>query len=159
MATDIFLKLGDVKGESKDAAHKEEIELHSWSFGVSNTGTMGDGGGGGTGKANLSEISITHEMDKASPTLMLACSTGKHFDEAVLTSRKSGGTQQEYLTIKLSTVYITGVHVNQGGSERPTETISLMFGKIELEYKPQKPDGTLDAGVQYKYNVYETATF
>src|SRR5262245_45657906 len=115
MATDIFLKLGDVKGESKDAAHKEEIELHSWSFGVSNTGTMGEGGGGGTGKANLSEISVTHEMDKASPTLMLACSTGKHFDEAVLTSRKAGGTQQEYLTIKLGTVYITGVHVNQGG--------------------------------------------
>jgi type VI secretion system secreted protein Hcp len=99
MATDIFLKLGDIKGESLDGKHKEEIELHSWSWGVANAGSLASGSGGGTGKANFSDLSFVHNMDKASPALLLACSTGKHYPEATLTARKAGGEQQEYLDL------------------------------------------------------------
>ena len=60
MAVDVFLKIGDIKGESKDSKHKGEIDVLSWSWGVSQTGTMGIGGGGGAGKANFSDLSFMH---------------------------------------------------------------------------------------------------
>jgi type VI protein secretion system component Hcp len=72
MAVDVFLKLGDIKGESKDSKHAGEIEVLSWSWGVSQTGSMGHGGGGGAGKANFSDLSVMHQFDKASPNLMKA---------------------------------------------------------------------------------------
>jgi type VI secretion system secreted protein Hcp len=53
MATEIFARIGDIKGESLDAKHKDEIEVLSFSWGVTNSGSAGSGGGGGTGKAKF----------------------------------------------------------------------------------------------------------
>ena len=49
MAVDMFLKLGDVKGESVDGSHKDEIDVLAWSWGMSQSGTTHMGGGGGSG--------------------------------------------------------------------------------------------------------------
>jgi len=152
MAVDVFLKLGDIKGESKDAAHKGEIDVLSWSWGISQTGTMGFGGGGGAGKANFNDLSIMHAVDKASPVIMQKCATGEHIKEATLVSRKAGKGQQEYLIIKMSDILVTSVQPS-GSSEHPMESFSLNFAKIDFEYKPQKDDGSLDAGVHFKYDV------
>jgi len=76
MASDIFAKIGDIKGESLDDKHKGEIEVLSYSWGVSNSGTIGGGGGGGgAGKATFQDLSFTHGIDKASPLLLKACAT------------------------------------------------------------------------------------
>ncbi len=152
MAVDVFLKLGDIKGESKDATHKGEIDVLSWSWGVSQTGTMGVGGGGGAGKANFNDLSIMHAVDKASAVLMAKCATGEHIKEATLVSRKAGKGQQEYLIVKMSDILITSVQPS-GSSEHPMESVSMNFAKIDFEYKPQKEDGTLDAGVHFKYDI------
>ena len=152
MAVDVFLKLGDIKGESKDAKHAGEIDVLSWSFGVSQTGTMGHGGGGGAGKANFSDLNIMHAVDKASAVLMTKCATGEHIKEGTLVSRKAGKGQQEYLIIKMNDILITSVQPS-GSSEHPMESVSMNFAKIILEYKPQKEDGSLDAGLFFKYDV------
>jgi type VI secretion system secreted protein Hcp len=146
------LKLGDIKGESKDATHKGEIDVLSWSWGVSQTGSMGHGGGGGAGKANFADLSIMHALDKASPVLMTKCATGEHIKEATLVSRKAGKGQQEYLIIKMNDILITSVQPS-GSSEHPMESVSMQFAKIDVEYKPQKEDGALDAGVHFKYDI------
>ena len=44
MASDIFAKIGDIKGESLDSKHKDEIEVLSFSWGVTNTGSPAAGG-------------------------------------------------------------------------------------------------------------------
>ena len=111
MAVDTFLKLGDIKGESKDSKHAGEIDVLSWSFGVSQTGTMGVGGGGGAGKANFSDLNIMHAVDKASPVLMTKCATGEHIKEATLISRKAGKGQQEYLIVKMNDILVNDVAV------------------------------------------------
>jgi len=152
MAVDVFLKLGDIKGESKDSKHAGEIEVLSWSWGVSQTGSMGHGGGGGAGKANFSDLSVMHQFDKASPNLMKACATGEHIKEATLIARKAGKEQQEYIIIKMNDIIVTSVQPS-GSSENPVESFSLQPGKIDIEYKPQKPDGTLDAGLHFKYDM------
>ena len=152
MAVDVFLKLGDIKGESTDAKHAGEIDVLSWSWGVSQTGTAASGGGAGAGKVSFSDLNFTHNVDKASPLLMKACATGQHVKDATLVSRKAGKGQQEYLIIKMSDIVVTGVQPSSAG-EQPMESVSMQFAKIDLEYKPQKADGTLDAGIHFIYDI------
>ena len=106
MASDIFAKLGDIKGESLDSKHKDEVEVLSWSWGVTQSGTP-QGGGGGAGKANFNDFNFTHFVDKASPVLMRACATGEHIKEATITVRKAGKGQQEFLIIKMNDIIVT----------------------------------------------------
>lgn len=153
MASDIFAKLGDIKGESVDTKHKDEIEVLSFSWGLTNSGATTAGGGGGAGKATFQDISIIHKIDKASPLLMQACATGAHLKEATITHRKAGKDQQDYLIIKMNDIIITGVTDGDASGQGGSETISLAFAKIDLEYKPQKPDGSLDAGIHFKFDL------
>ena len=154
MAADIFAKIGDIKGESLDAKHKDEVEVLSWSWGVSQSGTIGHGGGGGSGKASFNDFNFTHHIDKASPVLLKACATGQHIKEATITVRKAGKGQQEFLIIKMNDVIITSV--SPSGSDdaaASAENVALQFAKVDLEYKPQKADGSLDAGLHFKYDI------
>jgi type VI secretion system secreted protein Hcp len=153
MASDIFAKIGDIKGESLDAKHKDEIEVLSFSWGVTNAGAITSGGGAGTGKATFQDLSIVHHIDKASPRLMQACATGTHLKEATITHRKSGKSQQEFLIVKMNDIIITGV-THGGTSDQPSsETVTLAFAKVDFEYRPQKADGSLDVGIHFKYDL------
>src|SRR5262245_3679650 len=154
MASDIFAKIGDIKGESFDDKHKGEIEVLSWSWGVAQSGTMAHGGGGGTGKASFNDFNFTHHIDKASPALLRACATGEHIKDATITVRKAGKGQPEFLIIKMNDIVITSVALSAAGDAVTTsESVALQFAKVDLEYKPQKPDGSLDAGVYFKYDI------
>ena len=156
MASDIFAKLGDIKGESNDSKHKDEVEVLSWSWGVNQSGNIAPGAGGGVGKANFNDFSFTHHVDKASPVLLRACATGEHIKEATITARKAGSKgPQEYLIIKMNDIIITSVALSGAseGAATAAESVALQFAKVELEYKPQRADGSLDAGVHFKYDI------
>lgn len=151
MAADIFAKLGDIKGESLDSKHKDEIEVLSWSWGVNNPVSVA-GSGAGRGRAHFHDLSFTHKIDKASPALMQACATGVHLKEATITHRKAGKGQQEFLVIKMNDVIVTAL-ADADSSDDSTETVSLAFAKIDVEYRPRKTDGSLDAGIHFKYDL------
>jgi type VI secretion system secreted protein Hcp len=154
MATDTFAKIGDIKGESLDDKHKGEVDVLSWSWGVSQSGTMSHGGGGGEGKASFHDFNFTHHIDKASPVLMKACATGEHIKEATITARKAGKGQQEFLIIKMNDILITAVTPGgSGGDGGLVEQVAMQCAKVDLEYKPQKADGSLDAGLHFKYDI------
>jgi type VI secretion system secreted protein Hcp len=152
VAADIFAKIGDIKGESLDDKHKDEIEILSWSWGVTSAVVTSGGGGSSAGRPHFSNFSFTHKIDKASPVLLQACATGVHIKDATIIQRKAGKGQQEFLIFKMNDVLITGVTLADNESGMP-ENVSLTFSKIDLEYKPQKPDGSLDAGVHFKYDI------
>lgn len=154
MASDIFAKIGDIKGESLDSKHKDEVEVLSWSWGLSQSGSITQGTGGGAGKASFNDFHFTHHLDKASPILMKACATGQHIKEATISVRKAGKGQQEFLIIKMSDVLITSVNPSGSGDAAATaESVAMQFAKVALEYKPQKADGSLDAGIHFKYDI------
>jgi len=157
VASDIFAKLGDIKGESLDDKHKDEIEVLSWSWGVTN-GVSVSGTGAGQGKASFHDLSFTHKIDKASPVLMQACATGVHLKEATITHRKAGKGQQEFLVIKMNDVIVTAVLDAEGKEGESAETVSLAFAKIDVAYRPQKADGSLDAGIHFKYDLKANKT-
>ncbi len=153
MASDIFAKIGDIKGESLDVKHKDEIEVLSFSWGVTNAGNIGTGGGGGAGRATFQDLAIVHKIDKATPRLLAACATGGHLKDATITQRRAGKGQQEYLIIKMNDVIITGVALGDTSDNTGSETVSLAFAKVDFEYRPQKADGSLDAGIHFKFDI------
>jgi type VI secretion system secreted protein Hcp len=133
----IFLKIDGIDGESAFDGHKGEIDVLSWSWGVSQTGTTHVGGGGGAGKANVMDLSFVHTVDLATPNLLKNCFIGKHIGSALLTQRKAGGDKSlPFLTIKMTDVIISSVQPG-GSDERPHESVSLNFAEVEFTYKQQ----------------------
>lgn len=144
MAVDMFLKISNIPGESRDDKHKDEIEILSFSWGVSQFASVGSGGGAGAGKADFQDFSFVVPVSKASPKLFLACASGEHLDEAVLTVRKAGAEQVEFLSYKLSDCLVSSYQ--EGGSSGdtvPIDSFSLNFAKIEMSYKEQDSKGGL----------------
>jgi len=145
MAVDMFLKFEGpaIDGESQDDTHKNEIDLLAWSWGSSQSGTTHMGSGGGAGKANIQDLSITKYVDSASHLLLQRTFDGEHIDKATLVVRKAGGTPLEYIKIVMEDVMITSISTGgSGGEDRLTENVTLNFSKVELTYVPQKKDGS-----------------
>lgn len=160
MAMDMFIRIGTLKGESRDKTHAEKIDVLAWSWGMSNSGSAHVGGGAGAGKANVQDLSITKYIDKSSPALMLACCKGTHYDDAELIVRKAGDTPLEYVKIKLTEVLITAVSTGgSGGEDRLTENVTLNFAKVKVEYQEQDAKGAKKGGaVDMTYNVAENVS-
>ena len=155
MAVDMYLKLGDIKGESLAKGHTDEIEVLSWAWGCAQTGSTHMGTGGGTGTASVSDITINKYVDKSSPTILQSCCQGTHLPEAVLTLRKAGGNSAvEYLKITLKEVLVSGHMFSAGGSEQVAEQITLNFAQFNMEYQPQDNTGAKKGGaVTGKWNI------
>ena len=120
-----------------------------------NTSDMHSGMGGGSGKADIQDLSVTKYVDKATPKLARSCCSGNHFDEATLFVRKSGGDNPvDYLRIVMSPVIVTSVSSGgSGGDDRLMEDITLNFAKYELHYTPQLADGSADAEIDFTFNI------
>jgi type VI secretion system secreted protein Hcp len=156
MASDYFLKVEGIPGESPDSKHKDEIEIESFSWGASNAGTFAIGGGGGAGKASFQDASFASLASKASPKLMLACATGQHIPKADLTLRKAGGKQEEFYKVTFTDVLVSSFQAagsSRGGDTIPMDQFSLNFSKVEFEYKAQDAKGGLAGAVKAGYDV------
>jgi type VI secretion system secreted protein Hcp len=152
-AVDYFLKIDGIQGESRDAKHKGEIELESFSWGETAAGTMAAGGGGGAGKVHVEDLHVVKKLDKASPLLFLACATGRHLKQAILTARKAGKVQLEFLVFKFSDVLVSSYHTSGTDELEPTDQVSFNFSRVEIEYRPQKADGSPDTPVKAGWDV------
>lgn len=154
-AVDYFLKIAGIDGESTDAVHKGEIDIESWSWGESNPGsTLAAGGGGGAGKVAMNDFSFVMKLNKASPKLFLACAQGEHIKTAWLTARRSGGKDGDYfLKWSFADLLISSYQTGAPSGELPVEQISFNFAKIEVEYKEQKPDGSLAPAIRAGWDL------
>ena len=150
MATDCFLKLDGIKGESTDDAHKEEIEISSWTLGASQQAmAAGSGVGGSTGgRVDLTEFSFSKVYDSASPTIFKYCCTGKHIPTVTMTMRGANETKETYLTYTLTDVVVGSISWGHGGDVRPSESISLRYAKIAVAYTPYDNAGKKSADIK-----------
>ena len=138
-AADCFLRVPDVQGESTDSAHRDWIEIDSFSFGVSNSGTVAAGGGAGAGRASFAPLVIRKHVDKSSPVLFQKAANGAHMHDAVLScSRALGGRREEYVNIRLTDVLVSSYVIGDagGGADAPTESISFVYGRITYNHPP-----------------------
>jgi type VI secretion system secreted protein Hcp len=154
-AVDYFLKIDGVDGESQADKHKGDIQLESWSWGVTNSGSAAEGGGGGSGKSVFQDFHFVMRVNKATPKLQLACATGEHLPKATLVCRKAGGEQQEFLKITLEDLIVSSYQTGgSGGSDViPMDQISLNFAKINVEYREQNEKGAVGSPIKAGYNI------
>ena len=152
MASDIVLEIDTIKGES--ASKSGGIDIMSFSWGLSNSGTFAQGGGGGAGKASFQDIHFSSHTSKASAALAKACAQGDHIAKSTLHVRKQGGGTEpkEWLTIKLEDVLVSS-YQSGGADGQPTDQFSLNYAKIHYETKVQDAKGAVTAGSEFKYDL------
>lgn len=153
MAVDMFMKIDDVKGESVDAEHKDQIDILAWSWGAQQTGSAHVGGGAGAGKAAVQDLTFQMHVEKSTPVLLGMCLTGKAFQQAQLVVRKAGGKPLEYIKIVMKEGLVSHVSFSGSGGDAQTVSVSLNFGKVELHYTPQAKDGSGQAQVSTSYDI------
>jgi len=144
MASDTYLKIDGIDGESTDADHKKWMEVESFSWGVHQSAStrVSTAGGGTSARADFSDLSVVKMMDSASPLIALACASGKHIKEIVLELCRAGGDKRvKYMEYKLEEVIISSVSVGGGGGSLPVETITFNYGKISWTYTKQERAG------------------
>lgn len=152
---DIFLsvkgaKSGVIKGEAQDTVHGSEIDVLSWTWGLQARPNLG--GGTASGKAVTHELKIVKRVDSASTPLMSALKSNEIITKAVLTQRKAGKSQLEFLKVTIENGRVTGLTIEAGdrsGSPEIYEHVSFTFNKITVEYVPQGPDGQARGAMQY----------
>jgi type VI secretion system secreted protein Hcp len=154
---DYFLKIDGIPGESADSKHKDEIELASFSWGLTNVPSHAGGAGG---RADFHDFYFTARVSKASPLLFLSCATGKYIKEANLSVRRAGGGkggQMEYLNIKFSDVLITSFQEAAGGGDAPAESVGLAFARVELDYSGAHPSGAGAGSIKAGWDLSKNA--
>jgi type VI secretion system secreted protein Hcp len=160
MAVDMFLMLDGIKGESADAKHKGEIDIQSFSWGMAQTGSGHRGSGSGSGKVDVNDVAIVKLIDKASPSLMLACANGKHIPKGKITVRKAGENPLDYLTIDLENILISNYQTSHANvADTPTESFSLNFVKVKLEYWTQTDKGAKGENANFSWDVAQNMKF
>lgn len=158
MAVDIFLIIDGIKGESQDAVYPDEIDVLAWNWGMTQSGTTHMGAGAGGGKVNVSDITFTKKVDKATPDLLKACTSGRHINEATLVVRKSGGDSPiEYFKLKMDTVIVTSYQTGgaRDGLDRIEETLSFNFREFTVTYTQQEASGAAGASADAGWNIAE----
>ena len=148
-ASDMFLKISGIKGESTDAKHKDSIEVLSWSWGMS-TGTARVKRGTVAPQC-IQDLHVTKFVDSATPELIMNGVMGEIAKEATLTVRKAGKDQQEYLIIKMTDVLVSAYQTGgSSGSDVPlVDQVVLHFSTMNGQYFPQKADGSLGSPVNF----------
>ncbi|HEX3392214.1 MAG TPA: type VI secretion system tube protein Hcp [Solirubrobacteraceae bacterium] len=148
-AGNTFLKLDGINGGVTDKQHKGEIEISSFSFGISNTSSHGAGGGGGAGKTSFQSFKITKSVDKSSPLLALAAATGKHIKQAELIFARKAGKHEDFLEIKMNDVLISSYQTGGSSKGVPQEQLSFAFLKMQETFinGDGKPGPTVNVNV------------
>ena len=148
MPADSFLKIDGIKGESTDDKHKDWIEILSYNWGVSQmaSASASTSGGGTSQRADFQDLSIVKTLDSASPLLFKACAKGDHISEVKIELCRAGGDKLTYMEYTMNNVIISSVSTGGGGGGEPTESITLNYGKINLNYIKQAREGGGGAG-------------
>jgi type VI secretion system secreted protein Hcp len=140
MASDIFIQIKGIDGESQDAAFPNAIDVMHRELTIEQKPTMHAGSGGGAGKASISDLTFRHDLDRASPNLAVYAAQGRHIPEVKLFMRKAGGVPHLYFRLTLYDVVVTKVWPSIDSSNA-IETVALSFARMKQEYVMQSAQG------------------
>lgn len=155
-ASDYYLELEGIPGESNARGHEGEIELQSYGFDVRNPVGGGSGGGGqGAGRATFADFTFTKKVDKASPALFLRAADGRRIGSALLTVSRPGETALDYLTYCLTDLRVTRLTTAGSTAEdRPSEQVALAYGTFFETYSTQNQDGSVGTPFTAGWDVF-----
>ena len=154
MAVNAYLYIDGVEGPS--TSKPNHIDVVSFTWGVSQTATYGAGQSGKeakAGRADFSNLTVMKVLDKTSPLLCDHCASGDILKEVYIVYDKPvADGQDDYFRIYLKDALITSVHLS-GSNENPSEAVSFAFQAVEVAYRPEADDGSLDAALRKGYDL------
>lgn len=156
MAIDVFLDLGTgFAGESRDQFHADEIEVLSYTFGVSNSAGALSTGGAGAGRAAFTDLTVSARQSKATLALLDHVCTGLTVPQGVLSARRATGSTvpQDYYTVTLTNCVVTSVNESAGGDDAVNTSFSLAFAKVQWSYRAQDSNGALATAVRAGWDL------
>ncbi|KGM53233.1 Hcp family protein [Lysobacter daejeonensis GH1-9] len=140
-----FMSIDTIKGESKDADHKDWIEIESFNQDVlqPRSATASTAGGATAARVEMTPIEVTKRIDIASTALFQACANGTTFPKAQIQFMRADkdGNAINYYTVELLNVLVHRVNTAMGHDGMPAETVQLSFGAIKWSYTQQKQGG------------------
>lgn len=152
-ATEIFMMVEGIPGESQDTRHRNEIVLTGYSFDIIQSAAAATGGGARAGRVTFSPITVTKSVDVSSPRLVLASASGQRLQQVIITVGRPGREPFEFLRFTLTGIAISRFAQENTSAGTPAEVIGLTFATIEIEYIPQRPDGSAGTPVRMKWDV------
>lgn len=152
-AMDMFLDIEGIPGDSVDSVHRDAHDVLGYAFGMSNSATIYSGGGG-TGKVQFQDLTVTKWLNKGSPTLRLYCANGHHIPQVILTIRKAGAEPIEFWEIKLTDVIVTSVVSGAStGEDKPSEELTFNYAKVEWSYTETDPKGGSGGSIKTGWDI------
>jgi len=143
-SSDIFLhvqtrRAGKVKGEATSPGHEDDIIVQSWHWGVAASSAIGSTQA--TARRSYRGLTVVKLIDSATTALMSALATNDEIKEAKLTMRKPGSEQVDYFIVTLNNARVSALDHATDGQGNTAETVTLLFTKVKVEYRPQKSSG------------------
>jgi type VI secretion system secreted protein Hcp len=154
---DYFLKLDGAPGESQHASHSNEIRVLSWSWGGDSESTVGRTQGSGAGKVTMEPLTIVAELDSSYTKLAGFLTQGKHIASGQLSAVKHGSDNQDYITVKLTEVFVASMNVSASG-QVPVVNLTLTYRSISTQYKMQNSQGNLTTAGTHTYDAATNQT-
>lgn len=142
----IYMQYGSIQGEVTTASYEKWIELNSFQWGVGRSVSMPMGGGVSKRESSdpmLSEITVTKDMDSTSTKFFAESTVGKMDTTVKLaqTRTKAGGETETFLLYTFSNCAVSGYSTSSGG-DRPSESLSINYTKLEMKYTSFDVKGT-----------------
>jgi len=137
-AVDSWVRIPGIDGESTNSDHKGEIELLSYSQTLEN---------------KTCEYVIEKRLDKASPALAESVAKKATLPSVVVSARKAGEGQKDFLSVTLASVTIAAVNTSFGsGSDAGREQVVLNPRSVTISYRVQDEKGGLGPAVTSSFN-------
>jgi len=157
----ILLKIDGILGESSHIQHETWVDLLSFSWGLSQPATAMTSGAGSS-RVQILEFCFSHLLDKASPMLMIYCSTSQHIKQATLELIYPGENGKRFYQLVMYDIVVSKVNIAgntlQLTSEasvdqvvtlyKPIEDVAFSFTKIEWTYWQQNVDGSMSGPIK-----------
>lgn len=151
---DMFLRIDGIQGESQNDKHKGWVDIESYSWGAVQSTNLALGSGGGVGKVQYKDLTVTANLDKATPAISHFLSSGKHIPKVELSLCKAGGQQMEYYRITLENAMLTHVMHNAfHNSDSPKISYQFQAEQVKQSYWEQTTSGGKGAETQSGWNI------
>jgi type VI secretion system secreted protein Hcp len=157
-----YLKYAAVKtGESAAKGHEGssgwmEIGSVHWGCGRTITTPVGSSAKREARAPSISEITVTKLMDSTSPLLAQEALIGKACDAVIELTQTGTENLETFLSVKLTNAMISGYSMSSSG-DRPSESLTLNFTKIEYAYQGYDNTGKVDSSKKQSF-TYDVTT-
>lgn len=150
----IYLKYEGIDGEATHQDHKKWIDIHSLQFGIGRgiSSPVGSASNREASEPSVSEITVSKLMDAASPKLFTESATGSTGKEVKIDLVTTGSPGLTYVTYTLTNALVSGYSISSGG-DRPSESVSINFTKIEYKFTPNDDKNAQGTPVTVAYDL------